>query len=69
MLQLRGAVQALRQDCHSLAGAVDRLSAGADVGEVLRALPPTLVQVRAGRRPQLVMCLRSRYSGGGRRGA
>lgn len=45
VLQLRGAVQALRQDCHSLAGAVDRLSAGADVGEVLRGLPPTLIQV------------------------
>jgi hypothetical protein len=48
VLEMRDMIKALQDDCRSLAGAITQLtSPGADVGAVLQALPPTLVQVRA----------------------
>jgi hypothetical protein len=48
VLEMRDMIKALQEDCRSLAGAITQLtSPGADVGAVLQALPPTLVQVRA----------------------
>jgi hypothetical protein len=46
VLEMRDMIKALQDDCRSLAGAITQLtSPGADVGAVLQALPPTLVQV------------------------
>ncbi|WIA39218.1 hypothetical protein OEZ86_005342 [Tetradesmus obliquus] len=45
VLEMRDMIKALQEDCRSLAGAITQLtSPGADVGAVLQALPPTLVQ-------------------------
>lgn len=45
VLSLRRTIASLRQDCRSLAGAITQMSTGANVSEVLQALPPTLLQV------------------------
>lgn len=48
MLDLKTTIKALKEDLKHLAGALHQLSTGAELGSVLKALPPTLLQVGMG---------------------
>lgn len=45
VLDMRGMIKGLQEDCRSLAAAITQMSTGADMSSVLQTLPPTLVQV------------------------
>jgi hypothetical protein len=44
-LDLKTTIKALKEDLKHLAGALHQLSTGAELGNVLKGLPPTLLQV------------------------
>jgi hypothetical protein len=53
VLDMRGTIKMLQEDCRNLASALNQMTQGADVEAVLQNLPPTLLQVR--RRKQLLL--------------
>jgi hypothetical protein len=62
VLEMRDMIKALQEDCRSLAGAITQLtSPGADVGAVLQALPPTLVQVSSVAAVVLLLCVKQNW--------